>query len=492
MSGRELVPVTGFRRRNVYLSLGVQWLSALAGIASSIFVARMMLPAELGIFTVTMAFSTILSTIQTAGSTDYLLYAPSVDRDHRRSLYTLTMLLTLAVVLTLILGRPFWIAIFGESGVADVAVVIAAQMFIWAQVMPIHGMLLRMERLDLISLIALVQNLTLSLLQVVLVWLGFSYMGLAYAAATATAVGAIGYLIAAGEFAVFAPRVKELGSVFLLSGKLFVANSLSVLNNNAAQILIGGASNVGTAALFGRANMIGQIYSQTISRAIDPLVNARLAASRRDGGGAQQPLARSSGILITASLAFFGFVAICSDLIVPLVFGSQWAPAAPAMRILALAYIAIPLTSPTAALLLSHGDPLQLIRLRAVNLAARVVGILLLLPYGLTAVAIGVAASIYVNLAQSLYAIRSIAEVRLRPFLLSLVPNALCAAIPLCITLMVRLSMQRHGMTGWSLLLVSGGAMAFFQAVSLMLFRHPLWQEFRSILLRALMARRTG
>lgn len=464
-------------RRNVYSTLGTQWVSAAMAIVASVLVARMMQPDELGVFTVTMAMSAILGTFQLAGTSEYLVYAKSIDREARRSVYGLTILQTAAVCAVLLLGRPLWIRMYGNEGVADVAAVMAVQMALYTPFEPINSMLNRQERFDLISLVMIARNGSLSILQVLFVWLGWSYMGLAYAELASGIISCIAFLAVGRRYFLWRPSFRGMGEILGFSGKLVGANVLNMINSNVTPMLIGVLAGLGQSALFGRANMISRIYSQMVSRAIDPLLNARIAADNRQGVGPVRTLTISSRMLLTLSVAFFGFIALTADLIVPLIFGKQWIAAAAPMRALACGFVVWPLTSPTSAMVLAASRPGLLLRIRAINMAVRAIAVVTLAHWGLTAIAVGLAVSSYISLAQALDAARRVAGLDIGQYLLGLRRSLVAALVPLAITAMALLALEASGATDWRLLIGTGLVMAVAQGVSLILFQHPLWQE---------------
>lgn len=468
-------------RRNIYSALGTQWISAAMAIVSSVLVARMMQPEELGVFGVTMAMSAILGTFQLAGTSEYLVYSSSVDHDLRRSVYGLTILQTAAVCMILLLGRPLWTWMYHNEGVADVAAVMALQMALYTPIEPINSMLNREERFDLISIAMVARNGSLSILQVLFVWFGWSYMGLAYAELGSGIISGIVFLMIGGQYFLLRPSFRGIGRIVGFSGKLLGANLLNIINNSLPPILIGALGSLAQSALFGRANMISRIYAQTVARAVDPLLNARIAADNRQGVGPTRTLIISSRMMLTLSVAFFGFVAVAADLIVPLVFGEQWAAAAPAMRVLSFGFMLWPLTSPTSAILLAASRPGLLMRIRAVNMVVRAAAVVLLAPWGLTAIAAGLAVSAYVNFAQSLLAARRVAQLDIPSYLLGLRRSLLTALIPLGVTTAALFALNRAGVSGWLLLVSIGLVMALGQVAALVLLKHPLWDEARHI-----------
>ncbi len=471
-------------RRNAYASIGAQWLNAVSTIIASVLVARMMLPAELGVFTVTMAIVGVLGAIQSGGVGEYLIYADEGDMDTRRRVLGLALLTTVATIIFLLAMRPVFVAIYGEPGIADVLSVIPVALAVSVFAMPVSGMLAREEQFVIVSKAGIATGLTLSISQVLFVALGFSYMGLAYAAVLSSMVSLGMSLLLAPQFALFRPVFGVNRKMATFGARMMGSNIVTSLNMQSPAIAIGALGNVAQAALYGRANMVSQVYSQTIPRAIDPLIRARIGALRRSGGDGIATVLQTSHFMLAIAVAFFGFTAIAADLIVPLIYGPQWTAAIPAMQVLSIGFLFFPLNSPAVAYLIAEDRLDVVLRIRVVNLVVRVGLLIALVPFGLTWAAFAVLLSAYVNLVQNQLALRRHGGMSLRDFVTATAPSFAAGAFPVGVTLGARVAMAQAGIDGWTALLLSGACMGLATVASLRLFRHPLWNEGRMLFVR--------
>lgn len=457
--------------------LASSWATAAIAMVASVIVARMMQPAELGVFTVTMAVSALLSTLQLAGANEYLIYSKTVTTEDRRRVLGMVVILTLVTSTAMIAGRPVWIAVYGDSGVADVAAILAIQMLIAVISAPVSAMLTREEQFGRISIINGITALSLSALQILLVYWGYSYMGLAVASLLSTIVSTILFCVLGREHFTWRPLFKGLRAITGFSSKLAGINALTTLYSQSPAIVIGAMAGLNTSALYGRANMIGQIYQQTISRAVDPIIRARLANEFRDGAPEQNSLLASSRLLFVVSLMFFGFTAVIADILIPLIFGPQWAAAASAMAILCIGFVVWPLNSPISSLLLAVGQPGRLFRLRLINIVLRLIALFSLSPLGLDYIAAGMVATAYVNFAQGLQVTHRYAGLAWGTYLRALTPTFAVGVLPVLLVFGFRHAVLDNFVDQWLTLLCSGGAMACLALATLWLAKHPLWLE---------------
>lgn len=464
-------------RRNLYSSFAGQWVSALMAVLSSLVISRLLTPAELGVFTVTMALVIVLQTLQNTGANEYLLYTPGIDTATRRTAFGLSLLSSLLLAGAILAISPFAAHFYREPGMAAVLHVVALNTLIGVLVAPVSAMLAREQAFGAIGWIAAATSLVQSACQIGFVWIGWSYMGLAWALTASTLASiALHFLVRPG-YILYRPAFRGIRPLLGFGGKLFGVSVMTQINNVCPQILIGATGSLSAAAMYGRANTITQIYSQMIAKAVDPVLAARLAADKREGGAMASSLFVTSQALTAISIPFFGFIALYADRVVPLLFGPQWGEAILPMRILCCGFAVWPLTSPTTALTLAAGRPGMLLRIRTVNTVWRVGLILLASPFGLPAMAAAVAVSTYINLGQSVLAARTAAGIPVSAYARSLADSLKVSAASLLAAWLAPLAVAQ---VGGGPLVTLGAALAGAGAAWLAAIRatrHPLWRE---------------
>ncbi|TIX48973.1 oligosaccharide flippase family protein [Alteraurantiacibacter aquimixticola] len=470
-------------RRNIYSALTAQSVVAVVSLAASIAVARMMQPAEFGVFSIGLAVITLVGVLQ-RGVGEYLLYAKDDLIETRRSVFGFAFLGTLIGVVAIFASRPLLLEIYESPGVADITMVLPLAMVVILFTMPITNMLAREERFVIINVATAISTIVMSALQVGLVWLGFSYMGLAYATVAAAFAQLLFLIFVAPEHVLLRPSFANMRKIASFGSMMIGSNLLQTMTSQAGQMIIGAMANVSQAALFARAGTVSRLYNQTIPRAIDPLIRARIGAQQRDGLNGLETVLNSSMVMLTVSTAFFGFLAVASDLIVPLVYGEQWAPAAPAMTIIALGLIFWPITSPATAYLTACDRLDVVLRNRIFNLALRVVLLIVLVPYGLEAACLAIMASGYFNAGQLIYALKRYCDTDVAKLLRALIRPFLTGAIPVLITFVAKLALARLGTEGWALLGAIAAVMSGTSLASLFLLKHPLADEIRTLIKR--------
>ena len=93
--------------------------------ASSVIIARLLTPDEMGIFILALAVATILTSLRTFGVNNYLMREAELDQQKIRSAFGMMLVISWTLGLLLFLGRHGFAALYGRSGMADVIAILS-------------------------------------------------------------------------------------------------------------------------------------------------------------------------------------------------------------------------------------------------------------------------------------------------------------------------------------------------------------------------------
>ena len=290
------------------------------------------------------------------------------------------------------------------------------------------------------------------------------------------------------EFVLYRPGLSGISRLTNFSSKMFVLNILEQIYNACPPILIGRLAGLSSAAMYGRASIVTQIYSQIIARAVDPVIVARIASANRDSGDSSQVYIASSSILLAVSAPFFGFIAIYAGMIVPLLFGNQWGAAVLPMRILCIGFTIWPLTSPTSSVLIAAGIAKLLLKIRTGMVATRIILLVWFAAFGLPVAATVITLTIFGNMVISMLAIRHVTQISIRDYVRRLRTSLAATFGALVAAIIVAVVGQAADVPSLGTLAVAIAATGTMWLLMLKLTRHPIWLE-GEIVVQAMRAR---
>ena len=146
----------------------------------SVVVARILGPAQMGVFAVALAIIGVLSMVQTFGLTGFVVRQRELDERVKASAFTLNLLINAVLTLVIALGSPLGGTFLHEDGVRRVMLVLAVTPLVSSLEFLPFALLEREANFKAIALVSSAKTITA---QGVAVWLaltGFGYMSMAY------------------------------------------------------------------------------------------------------------------------------------------------------------------------------------------------------------------------------------------------------------------------------------------------------------------------
>ena len=103
-------------RRSFLLSLADNYLAIVLQLASTVIIARLLTPAEVGVFAIATVFSALASSFRDFGMAEYLIQARDLNHEKIRAALTMNIMVSWAMAATLFLAAPAAAAFYREQG----------------------------------------------------------------------------------------------------------------------------------------------------------------------------------------------------------------------------------------------------------------------------------------------------------------------------------------------------------------------------------------
>lgn len=304
-------------------------------IVSSMIIARLLSPAEIGVFSVTMVLLSFISTLRDFGAGQYLLQEKQLTQDRLRATWTVQLGSGLfAGAIVLIVARP--VAIFyGDPRMTDIMMVIALNFWLNPFGTMTNTWLMREMRFDVLAGLRFSSDLTGACTCVLLAWKGYGPISLALGNLSATAV----YAVLSTRFRPAAlpwlPGTRELRRVLGFGGKI---STIGLVNNagwSAPELLLGKLQDLSAAAFFSRANGLASMFMRLIFDATQAVALPMFAKQSREGN-VNGAFIVAMSYLSVLGWTFFGFTALLAFPLVHLLYGPQWDAAVSLTRLLSI------------------------------------------------------------------------------------------------------------------------------------------------------------
>ena len=369
---------------------GVKWTSAarllaeLAVFASSIVLARLIVPAEFGVTVVAVFAAALGTSVAVQGIGSFIVHGDAPTPRQSRAAVLLCLIVGLAGSVV-IAGFALAVApgLFGDR--AAELTLIAAPVMLLSSLSAVPMAQLQ-RRLDFRRLAVVEAGMSLAgpLVAVTLAVAGVEaealIAGILASAATAAALAAAYSRPARPGW--FPHEMRQIAGY---GGPAAGSSVLYAVMRNVDYVILAARLPAAQVGYYLRAFQLGSEYQSKISGILLRVAFPVLSRSR-DLDEVRRIRARI--IRVHAAVLFpllFGLIAL-APVFVPLAYGDAWEPAVELTQVLAVAGLVSVLGTGTGPLLLATGHPRALFRYNLFALAAYVAGVLIAVPYGLIAV----------------------------------------------------------------------------------------------------------
>jgi O-antigen/teichoic acid export membrane protein len=322
-------------------SLAFAFLDKYAGtvltLLTTAVVARLLTPAEVGVFMVGNALVMLTASFRDFGAVAYLIQKHEITPKDVRLAFTTALILSWAISFALFMVAPFISDFYGEQGLEIVLRFAAVGYLITPFSVPILAMLRRDMAFDKLALINFSATSISSLSVIVLAALGFSYLSLAWGAlimSVATMAMAIWHR---PRFDSFRLTFGGLRKVMVFGSFATATAMLNMVYEQMPQMILGRALGFGAVGLYSRALVLCRIPHTLVTSAVAPVVLPVLSAQARTGGDLKAPYLTALSYNSAVSWPFLVGLACLADPAVRVLLGEQWLAAVPLVRLVAVA-----------------------------------------------------------------------------------------------------------------------------------------------------------
>ncbi|HEB96211.1 MAG TPA: lipopolysaccharide biosynthesis protein, partial [Sedimenticola thiotaurini] len=318
---------------NQYGAMAIQFVS-------SIILARLLMPEEIGIFSVAISFVALGQMLRDFGIGEYLIQEKDISQEKIRTGFTLSLLLswTLGIVL-LLLTKPIS-DFYGQPGLEKILPLIAFNFFL----IPFGAItlaLLRKEmRFDLIMRIQLLSSLVQPVVSILLAYHDFSYMSLAWGSVAGTATSVLMSQFYRRDRLSFSLTLSNWRSVVGYGSYNTITNLSSSLGTSAPDLIIGKVLDMHYVGIFNRGLGLLNMVRNLVIGGIKPILLPHFSKKHLEG---DEVLSTSfldmTDVLLFIFWPILGYIAIFSQEIILILFGENWIEASPVLAVLCIGSI---------------------------------------------------------------------------------------------------------------------------------------------------------
>lgn len=307
--------------------------------ATSLVIARLLTPYEMGVFAIAFAIVGLLATLRGLGLSGYVVRATEVNPGLLATLFTINAALALIVSVIIAGLSLLGGALLGEPGVRSLLLVMSVLPLISIfEFLPAAGIERRGE-FGPIALVNLTRTLISNAVMLGFAFKGFSYMSLAYGQLAGACVAVAGVNVVGWRHASVHLGIAGWRDIMRYGLHMLAISGVNMVAYRMAELVMGRMLGLSALGLYSRASGLNSLLWDNIYFLIVRVVFVDFAEQRRRGGSLRYSYLRILQMM-TALLwpAFAGLAVISGPLVVTL-YGEQWVAAAVPFSLLCLSSI---------------------------------------------------------------------------------------------------------------------------------------------------------
>lgn len=440
-------------------------------------IARLLTPAEIGVFSVTMVLLMFVSTFRDMGAGQYLVQEKNLTTERIRAVWTVQLGLGLGLACVVMLASYPVSVFYNEPRMRDIMLVVALNYVINPFGSLTYAWLMREMRFESVALMRFSAGVGGALVSTWLAWQGYGPISLAFGALGSTVANALMAVYFRPKSFPWLPGMSELKRVLVFGSKLTASSVVNVIASGAPELLLGKLQDLTVAGLYSRSNGLVQMFYRLFVDAVGAVCLPWFARQSRERGSFVAPFLKATSY-VTAFGWSFCFTVIClAQPIVRLLYGNQWDQSVDLARLLAVAMIFKVPAALCQTALLSSGAVTTIARVTVLSAIQSVAFVALGATQGLVALGWAMIASAAVSAILWLRATSKHIDLPLLGLLTTLHRSA---AVALLAAIGPVLALWIYGPYPEVLLMPlalggAGGLVGF--VIGLFLVRHPLQEE---------------
>jgi O-antigen/teichoic acid export membrane protein len=351
-------------RKSLAWSFAQQATQFALGAVGSIIIARLLTPAEVGVFALALSASYLLSVLSGAGVDLYLIREPDLDASKIRSAFGVMIVASWLFGLVLLLLREPAARLYGEPGMAPVMALVSLAFFMAPFGQPALSLLNREMRFDVLYRIALLSTLVGTTTSVALAFLGFSYYALACGQLASTALTSLLALIHEPRHLRLRPSLKGWREVLRFGGLISAANLAGTAAAQGTKFVLGALQAPASVAIYERALSLSLMPGGALLGPLARVQTPAYAEAMRRGQPITSTILRVTGVTTVVIWPMFAVIGTLSVPIVVTIFGENWLTAGEILPFVLLAQALLAALPQSAVVLVPSGQVVWLLVLR--------------------------------------------------------------------------------------------------------------------------------
>lgn len=302
----------------------MQYSQMIVTFVTSIILARMLSPEEVGIYSVSFALIGFATLLRDFGISDYIVKEQALTAEKIQTAFTFNNLMSWSLGLIVFFSADWVASLYGKPEIAQVFHLLALN-FVFVPMGAVTFATLRKEmNFKAITHIQMYGIFTTAGVSIYAAFLGQSYLSMAWGAISGAMVTAIVSQFYRPFKLSFRPSLTAIKSIWQFTSHSISINILRYTSQSLGEILTGKFLGVGDVGLLSKSKTLPNMVNQLVSGGLKPTIMPTFAKIQQDKALVSHQYFKVVNFtigLVWPALLFLGFM---SEEIVLFLFGQQW------------------------------------------------------------------------------------------------------------------------------------------------------------------------
>lgn len=303
------------------------------------FIARLLTPADIGVFSVTVVLLSFVATVRDLGAGGYLVQERELTIDRIRAVWTIQLGLGLILGLIVLIASVPAATFYSEPRMRNIMVVTAFNYIVNPFGSLTYAWQIREMRFDTLAIVRFSSTLTGAVVSVYLAWRGIGPISLALGSLASTLVNATMAIYFRPKWFPWLPGLKEIKRVLAYGTQTTAASIIQTIDGTASELLLAKLQSMTVTGLFSRAFGLITMFDRLVLIGVTSVAISWFSQQSRDVGSISRPFLKATSYITAIGWSFcFGIIFLAQP-VMRLLYGPQWDGAVDVTRLMAVSLL---------------------------------------------------------------------------------------------------------------------------------------------------------
>ncbi len=323
-------------RKSLIYSYLDRYASLVISIVSSMVIARVLTPEDIGVFSVTMVLISFVATVRDMGAGQYLIQEKELTTDRIRAVWAVQLGLGVLLALLVLAASVPVARFYAEPRMQHIMLVVAANYVINPFGSLTYAWQMREMRFDTLAMVRFTATLVGALVGIAMAWWGHGPISLAYGALGSTVVNAGMAVFFRPKDFPWLPGTKEIRRVLAFGSRLTGSSILQTMAASAPELLLGKLQSMTAVGLFSRATGLVAMFNRIVLEGMNVVAVSWFAKQTRQNESITPAFLTATSYAMALGGAFCLGMVFLAHPTIRLMYGDQWDGAVDLTRVIAL------------------------------------------------------------------------------------------------------------------------------------------------------------